>query len=145
MVVNILTIANRSNWKTQARIKLVGEDSAALLPDATVEAFVGQAERAIKAKIKNWVALTGNDKENLIDAVLCYLCAILVPPVRNIMAKTEKVGETSVTRDLDFAKLEADLYAESGAFCQAISTYSYTSGYGVDVISPTTPMFEEFK
>ncbi|OPY03574.1 MAG: hypothetical protein A4E60_00239 [Syntrophorhabdus sp. PtaB.Bin047] len=145
MAASILTTANRSNWKTQARIKLVGEDSAVLLPDATVEAFVDQAERAIKGKVTDWASLTGDNKENLIDAALSYLCALLVPAIRNIMARTEKVGETSITRDLDFNKLEADLYGESGAFCQAISTYSCMPAHGADVISPTTPMFEEFK
>lgn len=145
MAASILTTANRSNWKTQARIKLVGEDSAVLLPDTTVEAFVDQAERAIKGKVTGWASLAGDDKENLIDAALSYLCALLVPAVRNVMAKTEKVGETSITRDLDFNKLESDLYGESGAFCQAISIYSYAPAYGADVVSPITPMFEEFE
>lgn len=145
MAASILTTANRSAWKTQARIKLVGEDSATLLPDTTVEAFIDQAERYIKTKLTDYATLAGDDKENLIDAVLCYLCAMLVPAVRNIMAKTEKVGETSITRDLDFDKLESDLYAESDVYCQSVSTYSYTPTCGVDVISPTEPMFEDFE
>lgn len=144
-MADILTTANRSTWKTQARIKLVGENSAFLLPDETLEAFIDQAERAIKTKISDWASLTSDDKENLIDAAICYLCGILVPAIRNIMAKTEKVGETSITRDLDFNKLESDLYAESHAFCEAISTYSFTPTCGAGVISPTTPMFEDFE
>jgi len=145
MAATILTTANRSNWKTQARIKLVGEDSIALLPETTVEAFVDEAERAVKAKISDHATLTGDDKESLIDAAICYLCALLVPAVRNIMAKTQRIGEISVTLDLNFDKLEGDLYAASGLHCQAISTYSYAPSFGIDVISPTTPMFEDFE
>jgi hypothetical protein len=115
MIPVIITSNNRSNWATQCRVKLLGMDDDSTLPDETLEALIGQAERVVKKKVVNWSSVMtagGDEKEALIDGSISMLCALLVQPLRNLIGKSEKLADVSVTRDLDFDSLSASLYGE---------------------------------
>ncbi len=149
-MANILTDVNRATWKTQARIKLTGKDDSALLPDATLNAFVDQAERAVKAKFADqsvtWAAVLaagGDGKENLIDATLSQLCGILVTPIRNMIAKSEKFADMAETKDIDWAKMENDYLAEVESFLGSITGYTAGVPLRASLVSPETAMWED--
>jgi hypothetical protein len=146
----ILTDANRSTWKTEARTKLIGKpDDTRAVPDATLTSLLGETERDIKKRLTDsdltYSALTGDDKEYMIDATICLLCAKLVTPLRAQIAKTEKFDIISETKDLNFDKLEADLYASVETFLGEIAGYSATVTTICGVISPSEPMFEDLE
>lgn len=141
-MADIIKTGNRANWISQGRIKLIGEDSANILPDTFFNTWVETADRLMKKRVTNWSTVLsggGDDKEFLIDAAICYLCGMLVTPLRNLVATDEKIGDLAVKKSLDFEKLEADLYGEVDALLSYISTYTATTVSRCGVISqPTT-------
>ena len=139
-MADIITTGNRSDWKTQARIKLTGRDDSTLLPDATLTSFVEEAERNIKKKVTDWatiIATASDNKENLIDAAIAYLCGILVRPLRAVIAKVEKAGDMQDTYDIDFNVLEESLIAQVESYLSNITTYTAQVVTRVGVITNT--------
>lgn len=144
-MAEILTTENRTDWKSEVRTKLIGGDDTNILPDATVTLFVSLAERNIKKKCSIYATILtggGDDKEFLIDATVSMLCALLVPSVRNLQAISYIMGDLSEKKDLDFDKLEADLYGEVENYLSQISTYIAVDITRTGVVSRSPVMFE---
>uniref|UniRef100_A0A6H1ZAL5 Uncharacterized protein n=1 Tax=viral metagenome TaxID=1070528 RepID=A0A6H1ZAL5_9ZZZZ len=138
-------LLNRTQWHSQARVKLIGKDDPNLISDTTLDYWSDLAERLIKKKISTWSTILtagGDNKEFLIDATICQVCAMYVTPLRNIVANDVKIGEIAEKRDIDFDKLEADLYAEVDFFASQITTATVSAIKRVGVISPTETMYE---
>jgi len=143
-MADILTTANRSTWKTQARILLLGSDDSATLPDATLTAFIDDVERDIKAKVTDWATLTGDDLQYLVSAAICSICANLAPTMPILVPKIEKAVDFSETRDIDWNDVEERLTRTSEAFLINISTYTEAVVVRAAVITPSTAMWEPF-
>lgn len=150
-MADILTTSNRSNWETQARIRLIGEDDATLIPTATLGAFVEQAERVIKKRLVDGnttitaVLANANNKEWVIDAALWLLCAMLCDPLSRLIAIKEKTGELSYEYQFDLTKTETACYGSMENCLGEISSYTAPSISYYDVVSPTTTMFESME
>lgn len=126
-------LSYRNIWYSQARIKLLGKDNSTLIPDVTLDFWVELAERLIKLKVPTYATIIstgGNNKEFLIDATISQLCAMFVTPLRNIIATEVKVGEISEKKNINFDKLEADLYNEVEFFLSQLTT-GYTAITGI--------------
>lgn len=151
MAATILTTANRSNWETQARIRLIGADDTYLIPSATLTAFVDEVERVIKKKLVDAgttstaiLAVAGDDKENLISATLWLLCAKLCDPLARVIATKEKEGELSYEFKFNPVQTESDCYSDSENCLMEIATYAAQAGTFTRyaTTAPTEPMFE---
>lgn len=142
-MADIITTGNRSGWKTEARVRLLGSDDSATLPDATLSVFLDEVERSIKAKVTDWASLTGNDKEYLITAAICLLCSKLAPTMPILVPKIEKATDFSETREIDWKDVEARLISEADVFVSDISTYTPVVVTRAAVISPSTAMWED--
>jgi len=151
-MADIITIGNRSAWKTECRVKLIGKNDANVLPEDTLTALLDRAERLIKKKVTNWSTILsggGDDKEYLIDAAISQLCAMLCTPLRNQIPISENYGNTqtvsdyTVRKDIDWDKLETDLYGEVNMFLSQISAFSATTVTRAGVISRDPAMFED--
>jgi len=140
-------LLNRLEWHSQARVKLIGKDDPNLISDITLDYWSDLAERLIKKKISTWstILTTGGDnKEFLLDATVCQVCAMYVTPLRNIVSTDVRIGEIAEKRNIDFDKLEADLYAEVDFFANQITTATLSAVKRVGLISPTETMYESF-
>lgn len=149
---DILTTLNRSTWKTEVRIKLIGKDDSTVIPDATLTSLVDMAERLLKKKITTWatvLATGGDNKEYLIDAAVSQLCAMLCTPLRNQVPISTTDGDTQIMSShttkmsVDWNKLETSLYGEVSAYLSLISTFSSITVTRVGVITRDPAMFED--
>jgi len=137
---------------TQARIKLLGKNDTTLIPETTLTAMLPIAERQIKKKVINWATILsggGDDKEFLIDATISQLCAMLCKPMRNVIpiqetyGNTQTVSDYTIRKDIDWGRLEADLYSEVDMLLSNISTFEMSTITRVGVISRDPAIFED--
>ncbi len=151
-MATIITTANRSTYKTEARLKLIGRDDDTVLPDATVNAFIEQVERDISKRLVGGgtttalvLAAGGDDKENLIDAAISLLCATLVNGLRHVLPKIEKMDVMGKTYDIDWEEKVNSLRGEVDIFLGNIALYTYPTPVRCGVISPENEMWTELE
>lgn len=109
-----MTILSAINYPT-IRAVLRADLSSDDLPDATIDLFIGSADREVTRLVPAWADATGADLESLTDAAI-YLTAerivMAIPTVMKISGYgfSEEVSDTSPTARA--AQLRAMAYAE---------------------------------
>jgi hypothetical protein len=141
-MADILTTATKATWMTKARVILLGSDDSTTLPEATLNVFVDDVERDLKAKVTDWATLTEDNLAHLVSAAVCALCAKLAPSMPILVPKIEKAIDFSETRDMNWQDVEARLLGEADVYLNNISTYTPAVVVRAAVITPSTAMWE---
>jgi hypothetical protein len=126
-VADILTTGNRSNWISQARVKILGTDDSTVIPDTTVTMFVDDIEREMKKRLAaqqiTWSTLLGDDKEWMITATISMLAGELAHRMPALIPKEEKFGDFGQTNVTDWDAVAVELTGEVEGYLANITGY----------------------